>query len=85
MPEKIRITIREQIITIISTLSAILAGITTIILSVIGNFRGGGGVGGPPSKDKGALKKWLDRLAKGSQEKQLKHCLLLWEVLLVRF
>ena len=63
MPEKIRIIIREQIIVIISTLSALLAGITTIVLSVIGDFGGGVGVGGPPSKDKGALKKWLDRLA----------------------
>ena len=44
-------------------ISALLAGITTIVLSVKGDFRGGRGTGGPPSKDKGALKKWLDGLA----------------------
>ena len=38
-------------------------GITAIVLSAIGNFGGGVGVGGPTSKDKEALKKWLDRLA----------------------
>ena len=63
MPEKIRILIREQIIVIISTLSAILAGIATIVLSIIGDFGGGGGTGGSPPKDKCTLKKWLDRLA----------------------
>ena len=44
-------------------ISALLVGITTIALSVKGDFRGGRGTGGPPSKDKGALKKWLDGLA----------------------
>ena len=63
LPERICILIREQIITIISTLSAFLAGIAKIVLSVIGYFGGGGGIGGPPPKDKEALKKWLDRLA----------------------
>ena len=63
LPEKIRIIIREQITTIISTRSALLAGITTTVLSAIGDFGGGGGTRGSPSKDKGALKKWLDRLA----------------------
>ena len=62
-PEKIRIIICEQIITIISTLSALLAGITIIVLSTMGDFGGGVETGGPPSKHKGALKKWLDRLA----------------------
>ena len=62
LPEKIRIIIREQILTIISTFSALLAGIATTVLSVVGDFGGGGGTGGPPSKDKGDLKKWLDRL-----------------------
>ena len=37
--------------------------IATIVLSAIGNFGGGVGVGGTTSKDKEALKKWLDRLA----------------------
>ena len=61
--EKIRILIREQIIIIISTLSAILVGTTTIILSIIGDFGGDSEqAGGPPSKDKGTLKKWLYRL-----------------------
>ena len=63
LPENIGILIREQIITIISTLSAILAGITTIVLSVIGDFGGGGAAGGSPPKDSRALKKWLIRLA----------------------
>ena len=63
LPERICILIREQIITIISTLSAFLAGIAKIVLSVIGYFGGGGGIGGPPPKDKEALIKWLDRLA----------------------
>ena len=62
LPEKICILIREQIITIISTLSAFLAGIATIVLSIMGNFGGGRGIGGSPPKDKEILKKWLDRL-----------------------
>ena len=38
--------------------------IATIVLAIKGVFGGGsGGAGGPPSKDKGTLKKWLDRLA----------------------
>ena len=37
--------------------------IARIVLSVTVVFRGsGGGTGGPPSKDKGNLKKWLDKL-----------------------
>ena len=61
-------------------LPALLAGITAIVLSIIGDF--GGGAGGSPPKDKG----WLDRLAdalKRFEEKLLKHYLPLWEVLLV--
>ena len=34
-----------------------------IVLAITGVFGGSGGMGGPPSKDKGTLKKWLDRLA----------------------
>ena len=45
LPERIPILIREQIVTITSTLSAILAGIAKIVLSVIGDFGGGGGTG----------------------------------------
>ena len=59
LPEKIRIIMREQIITIISTFSALLVGITTIVLSVIGDFRRGGGTGGPPSTDKGGLEEMV--------------------------
>ena len=58
LPGKVRILIREQIITIISTLSAVLADITTIVLLVVGNFGGGGGIERPPLKDKQDLKKW---------------------------
>ena len=36
--------------------------ISTIVLAITGVLGGGRGVGGPPSKDKGTLKKWLDRL-----------------------
>ena len=63
LPEKIRVLIREHIIVIIPTLSAILAGIATIVLSAIGNFGGGRGTGGSLPKDNRTLKKWLDRLA----------------------
>ena len=38
--------------------------ISTIVLAITGVYGGGsGGVGGPPSKYKETLKKWLDRLA----------------------
>ena len=57
------ISIREQIVTIISTLSAFLVVIATIVLSVIGDFGGSGGTVASPPKDEGTLKKWLDRLA----------------------
>ena len=72
MLERIRTLICEQIVLIISTLTAFVTGTATIVLSVTGNFGGGGGgggrggrggVGGLPSKDKGTLKKWLDSLA----------------------
>ena len=58
LPGKVRILIREQIITIISTLSAVLADITTIVLPVVGDFGEGGGIERPPLKDKQDLKKW---------------------------
>ena len=35
----------------------------TIVLAITGVFGGTGGTGGSPSKGKGTLKKWLDRLA----------------------
>ena len=38
--------------------------ISTIVLAITGVFGdGSGGAEGPPSKDKGTLKKWSDRLA----------------------
>ena len=37
--------------------------IATIVLAIECVFGGGGGTGGSSSKDKGTLKKWLDRLA----------------------
>ena len=40
LPERILTLIREQIVTIISALATLLAGIATIVLSVIGDFRG---------------------------------------------
>ena len=44
LPERIRILIREQIVLKVSTLTTILTGIATIVLSAIGDFgRGGGG------------------------------------------
>ena len=36
--------------------------ISTIVLAITGAF-GSGGTGGPPSKNEGVFKKWLDRLA----------------------
>ena len=33
------------------------------MLSVIGDFGGGGGTGVSPPKDEGALRKWLEKLA----------------------
>ena len=56
LPEKMCILIREQNITIISTLTVFLGGIATIVLSVIGDFGGCRGRGAFPPKDKCALK-----------------------------
>ena len=80
--------IREQGITIFSILTAISVTISIIVLAITGAFEGDEGRGGSPSKDKGTLKKWLDRLTdalKGSQERPLKNCLISWEVFLVPF
>ena len=46
-----------------SILTALLAGIATIVLAVIGDFGGGRWTGVSPPKGEEALKKWLDRLA----------------------
>ena len=42
----------KQIVTVIATLSAFLVGITTIVLSVIGDFGGSRGTGVSPQKMK---------------------------------
>ena len=62
MEEKIRTLFKEQGITIAVILTALSMTISTIVLAITGVFGGGGGTGGTPSKDKGILKKWLDRL-----------------------
>ena len=59
--ERICTFFREQGITIFSVLIALSMTISTIFLTIIGVFWVG--TGGIPSKDKGTLKKWLDRLA----------------------
>ena len=61
LAERIRTLFREQGITIFPKLTALSMTISTIVLAVFGG--GGRGTGGPPSKDEGVLKKWLDRLA----------------------
>ena len=60
---RIRTLFREQGITIFSILTALSVTISTIVLAITGLFRGGMETGGSPPKDKGVLKKWLDRLA----------------------
>ena len=65
LPERICTFTCEQIVLIISTLSILVTGSTTFAISTIGDFGEGEGRGGlaSPPKDKGTLKKWLDRLA----------------------
>ena len=64
LAERIRTLFREQGITRFSILTALSMTISTIDLAITGVFGGGGGrTGGSPPKDKGSLKKWLDRLA----------------------
>ena len=68
LAKRIRTLCKEQGITIFSILTAHSMTISTVVLAITGVFRGdsrGGGrgegwSGGPPSKDKGTLKKWLD-------------------------
>ena len=90
LAERIRTLFREQGITIFSILTALSMTISTIVLAITGVFGGGsGGAGGSPSKDKGTLKKWLDKLADelkrfaGKAAEALPAISL--EVLLVRF
>ena len=64
LAERICTLFKEQGITIFSILTALSMTISTIVLAITGVFGGNSrGAGGTPSKDKGTLKKWLDRLA----------------------
>ena len=90
LAERIRTLFREQGITIFSILTALSMTISTIVLAITGVFGGGsGGAEGSPSKDKGTLKKWLDKLADGLKRFAGKAAEALpaisLEVLLVRF
>ena len=62
--------------------------ISAIVLAITGVSGEGGGTGGSPPKDEGVLKNgWTgwQMHSKDLQERLLRHCLLLWEVLLVQF
>ena len=63
LAERIRTLFKEQGITIFSILTALSMTISPIALTITSAFGGSRGAGGSPSKDKGTLKKWLDRLA----------------------
>ena len=63
LAERIRTLFKEQGITIFSILTALPMTISTITLAITGVSGGSGGEGGSSSKDKGTLKKRLDRLA----------------------
>ena len=62
LAQRIHILFRKQGVTIASILTALSMIISTIVLAITGGG-GSGGTGGSPSKDKGTLKRWLDRLA----------------------
>ena len=88
LAERIRTLFREQSITILSILTALPMTISTIVLAIKDVFGGGEEGGDSPPKDEVILTKWLDRLTnvlKRLAGKALKHCLSLWEVLLVQF
>ena len=63
LAERIRTLFREQGITIFLILTALSMTISSIVPAIMGIFGRGGGIGGSPSKNEGALKKRLDRLA----------------------
>ena len=63
LAEIIRTLSRKQGTTIFSILTALSMTISAIVLAITGIFGGGSGTGVSSPKDKGALKKWLDRLA----------------------
>ena len=75
LAERIHTLFHEQGITIFSILNAFSMTVSMIVLAITGVFAGGG-TGGSTPKDKGILKKWLDRLA---------NALKRLEVLLVQF
>ena len=56
---------------------AVSMAILSVFLAITGAFGGDRVARGATPKDEGALKKWLDRLAKDLQERSLKHYLLL--------
>ena len=62
LAERIHTLFREQGITIFAILTALSMTISTIVFAITGVFGGRGGTGGSSPKDKGTLKKWLDRL-----------------------
>ena len=62
LAERIHTLFREQGITIFAILTALSMTISTIVFAITGVFGEGGGTGGSSPKDKGTLKKWLDRL-----------------------
>ena len=61
LAERIRTLFHEQGKTIFSIFAAFSMTISTIATAITGVFEVGGGTGGSPPKDEGALKKWLDR------------------------
>ena len=64
MAERIHTLFSEQGITMFSILTGYSMTISSIVLVITGVLGGvGRGTGGSPPKDKGVLKKWLDRLA----------------------
>ena len=89
MAEKICTLFCEQGITVFSILAALSMTISTIVYAITGALGGGGVVRGSPPKGEGVINKWLNRLAdalkEDLQKRLLKHCLLLWEMLLVPF
>ena len=66
LPERILTLIREQIVTIILTLTSLLTGVATTALSVMGDFGGGGGTGGPLTK--GDLEKMVRQVSRCTQK-----------------
>ena len=62
LAERIRTLFKEKSITIFSILTTLSMTFSAIAVAITGVSGRGKGAGDPPSKDKGTLKKWLDRL-----------------------